>query len=67
LTIIALNALEENKGVHEKINFMTDLSQPHGTLWTSRSKDAIVAKFQDRVEQVYNFFDKCHASLTMVW
>jgi hypothetical protein len=48
--VIALNALEENKRVHEKIDAMNDLSQWHGTLWTSRSKAAIFAKFQDRVE-----------------
>jgi hypothetical protein len=50
-----LNALEENKRVHEKNDAMTDFSQPHGTLWTSRSKAAIVAKFQDGVEHLHGF------------
>ncbi|KAM0896290.1 hypothetical protein ACQ4PT_023301 [Festuca glaucescens] len=67
LNFIALNALEENKRVHEKVNALTDLSQPHGVFWTSRSKAAVVAKFQDRVEQVHGFFDKCRAGLAMIW
>ena len=66
-TVIALNALEENKRVHDKIEAMTNLSQPHSTIWTNRSKAAIVAKFKYRVEQVQGFFDKCHANLAMVW
>jgi hypothetical protein len=67
LTVIALNVLEENKCVHEKVDDLTDLSQPHGMFWTNRSKAAIVAKFQDRVQQVHGFFDKCRAGLTMIW
>jgi hypothetical protein len=67
LTIIALNALEENKRVHDKIEAMADLSQPQGTIWTNKSKGAILAKFKYRVEQVHGFFDKCHANLAMVW
>jgi hypothetical protein len=34
---------------------------------TNRSKVVVVSKFQDRVEQVHGFFDKCRASLAMVW
>jgi hypothetical protein len=64
-TVIALNLFEENKRVHEKVDALADLSQPHGVFWTNKSKDAVVAKFQDRVQQV--FFDKCHAGLTMIW
>ncbi|KAM0842398.1 hypothetical protein ACQ4PT_058389 [Festuca glaucescens] len=67
LNFIALNPLEENKRVHEKVNALTDLSQPHSVFWTSRSKAAVVTKFQDRVEQVHGFFDKCHAGLAMIW
>jgi hypothetical protein len=66
-TVIALNALEENMCVHEKIKVVTDLSQPLCTIWTNRSKAAIVAKFKYRAEQVHGFFDKCHANLAMVW
>jgi hypothetical protein len=65
--VIALNALEENKRVHDKIETMTDLSQPQSIIWTNRSRAAIVAKFKYRVEQVHGFFDKCHANLAMVW
>jgi hypothetical protein len=28
---------------------------------------AIIAKFQDRVQQVHQFFDKYHAGLRMIW
>ena len=62
-----MNVSEENKRVHDKIEAMIDLSQPKGTIWTNRSKAAIVAKFEYRVEQVHGFFDKCHANLAMVW
>jgi hypothetical protein len=51
-TVIALHALEENKRVHDKIEAMADLSQPQITIWTNRSKDAIVAKFKYWVGQV---------------
>jgi hypothetical protein len=46
---------------------MTDLSQPHGVFWTSKSKAAIVTKFQDRVQQVHQFFDKCRTGMSMIW
>jgi hypothetical protein len=65
--MICLNALEENKRVHDKVNALTNLSQPHGVFWTDKSKADVVVKFQDRVEQVHGFFDKCRASLAMVW
>jgi hypothetical protein len=65
--VIALNALEENKRVHDKIEAMAELSQPQSTMWTNRSKAAIVANFKYRVEQVHGFFDKCQANLAMVW
>jgi hypothetical protein len=54
--VVALNTLEENKRVHEKVNTLNDLSQPHGTFWTSGSKAAVVAMFHDRVEQVHGFY-----------
>jgi hypothetical protein len=66
-TVICLNASEENKRVHGRVNALTDLSQPHGVFWTDKSKDDVVAKFQDQVEQIHGFFDKCRASLPMVW
>jgi hypothetical protein len=46
---------------------LTDLSQAHGVFWTNKSKAAIIAKFQDRVQQVHRFFDKCQAGLKMIW
>jgi hypothetical protein len=66
-TVIALNLSEENKRVHERVEALTDLSQPHDVFWTNKSKAAVVAKFQDRVQQVHRFFDKCRARLTTIW
>jgi hypothetical protein len=65
--VIDLNLSEENKRVHEWVEVLTDLSQAHGVFWTKKSKGAIIAKFQDQVQQVHRFFDKCHAGLKMIW
>ncbi|KAK1600867.1 hypothetical protein QYE76_017954 [Lolium multiflorum] len=67
LNFIALNLSEENKRVHERVEVLTDLSQPHDVFWINKSKVAVVAKVQDRVQQVHRFFDKCRAGLTMIW
>ncbi|KAM0926342.1 hypothetical protein ACQ4PT_003453 [Festuca glaucescens] len=67
LHFICLNESEENKRVHNRVNALTNLSQPHGMFWTDRSKAAVVVKFQDRVEQVHAFFERCRTSLAMVW
>lgn len=67
MLVIALNLSEENKRVHERVEVLTDLSQAHGVFWTNKSKAAIIAKFQDRVQQVHRFFDKCCAGLRMIW
>ncbi|KAM0873436.1 hypothetical protein ACQ4PT_038066 [Festuca glaucescens] len=53
LNFIALNLSEQNKRVHERVEALTDLSQPHGAFWTNKLKAAVVAKFQDRVQQVH--------------
>jgi hypothetical protein len=66
-TVVALNVMEENKRVHQRIDALIDLSRPQGTIWTNRSRAAVMAKFQDRVEQVHSFFDKCRGGLTMIW
>jgi hypothetical protein len=64
---IALNLSEDNKRVYEKVDALTDLSQLHDVFWTNKSKAAMVSKFQDRVQQVHSFFDKCREGLTMIW
>jgi hypothetical protein len=66
-TVIALNLSEEKKRVHDKFDALTDLSQLHDMFWTNKPKAAMVTKFQDRMQQVHNFFDKCRAGLTMIW
>jgi hypothetical protein len=43
------------------------MSQFNEVLWTSKSKAATIAKFQDRVRQVHRFFDKCHVGQKMIW
>jgi hypothetical protein len=58
---------EENTRVHERVEALTNLSQFNEVFWTSKSKVATIAKFQDRVRQVHRFFDKCHAGLRMIW
>ena len=50
LSVIALNLSEENKRVHERVDALTNLSQFNEVFWTDKSKAAIVAKFQDRVQ-----------------
>jgi hypothetical protein len=46
---------------------LTNLSQFNEVFWTNKSKVAAIAKFQDRLQQVHRFFDKCHAGLRMIW
>jgi hypothetical protein len=53
--------------VHERVEALTDLSQPRGVFWTDKLKVAVVAKFKDQVQQVHRFFNKCRAGLTMIW
>jgi hypothetical protein len=67
LPFIALNLFEENKRVHEKVEVLTNLSHFNKVFWTNKSKVAIIAKFQDRVQEVHRFFDKCHEGLRMIW
>lgn len=66
-SVICLNESEENKRVRNRVNVLTDISPPHTVFWSDQSKAAIVVKFQDRVEQVHAFFERCRASLAMVW
>jgi hypothetical protein len=67
LSVIALNLSKENKRVLERIDALTNLSQFNEVFWTDKSKTATIAKFQDQVQQVCRFFDKCHAGLKMIW
>jgi hypothetical protein len=57
---------EENKRVPERVDALTNLSQFNEVFWTNKSKAATIAKFQDRVQQVHRFFNKCHAGLRMI-
>ena len=53
--------------MNARVNALTDLSQPHTVIWTDKSKATVVVKFQERVEQVHTFFEKCRSSLIMVY
>ena len=53
--------------MNARVNALTDLSQPHTVFWSDKSKAAVVVQFQDRVEQVRAFFEKCRTSLAMVY
>ena len=53
--------------MNARVNALTDLSQPHEVFWSDKSKAAVLVRFQDHVEQVRAFFDKCRESLAMVY
>ncbi|KAK1670533.1 hypothetical protein QYE76_058692 [Lolium multiflorum] len=67
LNFIALNPAEENKRIHDRVNALTQLSSSDEVFWKEHSKASAVAKFQDRVQQVHRFFDKCYKGLRVIW
>ncbi|KAK1628548.1 hypothetical protein QYE76_002863 [Lolium multiflorum] len=67
LNFIALNPAEENKRIHERVNALAQLSSLEEIFWEDHSKASTVAKFQDRVQQVHRFFDKCYRGLRVIW
>ncbi|KAK1615921.1 hypothetical protein QYE76_021438 [Lolium multiflorum] len=67
LNFIALNRAEENKRIHERVNALTQLSSAEEIFWREQSKASAVAQFQDRVQQVHHFFDKCYKALRVIW
>ncbi|KAK1670801.1 hypothetical protein QYE76_058960 [Lolium multiflorum] len=67
LNFIALNPAEENKRIHERVNALTQLSSSDEVFWKELSKASALAKFQDRVQQVHRFFDKCYKGLRVIW
>ncbi|KAK1651930.1 hypothetical protein QYE76_069735 [Lolium multiflorum] len=67
LNFIALNRAEESKRVHERVNALIELSSAEEIFWREHSKASAVAQFQDRVQQVHHFFDKCYKAMRVVW
>ncbi|KAK1613753.1 hypothetical protein QYE76_019270 [Lolium multiflorum] len=67
LNFIALNPAEENKRIHERVNALTQLSSSDEVFWKEHSKASAVAKFQDQVQQVHRFFNKCYKGLRVIW
>ncbi|KAK1651259.1 hypothetical protein QYE76_069064 [Lolium multiflorum] len=67
LNFIALNRAEESKRVHERVNALIELSSAEEIFWREHSKASTVAQFQDRVQQVHHFFDKCYKAMRVVW
>src|SRR4051812_31960439 len=64
-TIICISSAEESRRVNNRLNVLMDLLGPHDVFWTDNSKASIIVKFQDRVEQIHNFFDACRRGLEM--
>ncbi|KAK1629340.1 hypothetical protein QYE76_003655 [Lolium multiflorum] len=67
LSFIALNRAEENKRIHERVHALTQLSSAEDIFWREHSKASAIAQFQDRVQQVHHFFDKCYMAMRVVW
>ncbi|KAK1604026.1 hypothetical protein QYE76_027699 [Lolium multiflorum] len=67
IALIALNHAEENKRIHERVHALTQLSSSEEIFWREHSKASAVVKFQDRVQQVHQFFDKCYKAMRVVW
>ncbi|KAK1644333.1 hypothetical protein QYE76_062138 [Lolium multiflorum] len=67
LNFIALNRAEESKRIHERVNALVELSSAEEIFWREHSKASAVAQFQDRVQQVHHFFDKCYRAMRVVW
>ncbi|KAK1613930.1 hypothetical protein QYE76_019447 [Lolium multiflorum] len=65
--LVASDAAEENKKIHEEVEAMTDVGHPNHGLWLHRPKAVVMAKFKYRVGKAHYYFDKFHAHLTMVW
>ncbi|KAK1664769.1 hypothetical protein QYE76_052928 [Lolium multiflorum] len=66
LNFIALNKTEENKRLQERVHALTQLSSADEVFWREQAKASIVAKFQDRVQQVHRFFDKVYKALRVI-
>jgi hypothetical protein len=43
------------------------MSSAEEIFWREHSKASAVALFQDRVQQVHHFFDKCYKAMRVVW
>ncbi|KAK1629073.1 hypothetical protein QYE76_003388 [Lolium multiflorum] len=65
--VVALDAAEEDKKIHEEVEAMTDVAHPTHGLWLHRPKAVVMAKFKYRVMKAHYYFDKYYAHLTMVW
>ena len=49
-----------------RVNVVTSISQQHEVFWTNHSTASLVVKFQDRLEQVHSFFERCKSTLAMI-
>ncbi|KAK1663207.1 hypothetical protein QYE76_051366 [Lolium multiflorum] len=50
-----------------RVHALTQLSSAEDIFWREHSKASAVAQFQDRVQQVHHFFDKCYRAMRVVW
>jgi hypothetical protein len=62
-----VNLSEDKKRIHERVNALTHLASLEEVFWRNQSKASVIAKFQDRVQQVHRFFTKCHTVLRLTW
>ena len=66
VVVICINSAEESRWIDNSLNELANLSGPREKFWTDRSKASIILRFQDRINQIHNFFDACRRSLAMV-
>src|SRR3954470_15492227 len=57
---------EEERRVNARLEALNALSESHQVFWRDRSAASLIVRFQDRVEQVHGFFEKCRDRLLMI-
>jgi len=61
-----IDAREEGERVRNRLNSLCDIAAQAPSFWSERPKGYVLALSQDRVEQVSEFVESCHAALAMV-
>src|SRR3954451_12307654 len=56
----------EERHVNARLEALNSLSESHQVFWKDRSASSLIVRFQDRVEQVHAYFEKCRDRLLMV-
>ena len=66
VAVICVNPAEETRWLNNSLNEVAISPSYREDFWTDKSKASLILKFQDRVNQVHNFFDACRRCLAMV-